>query len=532
MLRREVLPPVSNGEPEVDFQVAETQTGLHEECGVLAFHQFERTSSSSPQILGEMAIKALKRLQHRGQQSAGIITVGNLGQTKAFVGQGLVSEVFPASRMTVFPYTQTMIGHTRWTTDKSPRSAGAMMPYEIGGNDKKLLISKNGQILAPFNENDIYASDSYATGHQIYDAWTAQQVPDPFAAISSVMSKVQGSYSMVLKFIENGQDDYIYAVRDPWGNKPFVYGMSDHGVVIASETGALEEMEASQLGEVQPGHIFRFDREGNIHKKQFAKAQRKSCIFENVYFSKPGHVDASGTTIGHQRHKAGKYMKTLFSDEELSIMRDPDSGYVIVPLPATSIPAANGLHEATGIAYSEAILRNGHAKRSFINGAQKDIEHALTEKFIFNDDEIRGKKLILVDDSLVRGNTARQVISLLKDPENGFGAAEVHLVLASPEVVEGCNLGVDIQKEDLEAPNKTATEIARDIGADSVRYLSLENLVRSVGQPAENFCKGCFGGEFANDTPVQLINGALQKVRSHQQDGDKPKKSVRVFAST
>lgn len=535
----EALRPTIESFPEnyhQEFQMPASELG--EKCGVLGWLARDNPDADLSRIQQQF-LEGARALQHRGQQRTGIRGISRAGEIISHIGKGSVKHVFPEGQKFDLGVEESGVIHTTWTTDSSPGAKDASHPFMIERGNRKIIISHNGQLLEPLNADNKHPNDTGALAHKLDEAWAAQQVSDPFEVISSVLSEIDGSYSIVAKFID-GDDEFMYAFRDPRAIRPFVCGINDNGVVIASETGALDVFSADQIGEIDPGYIYRFDRYGEMARKKFAEAPRKSCIFENIYLTRKTHIDR-GIKVEDQRRRAGELIAESFTEEEVAEIHANSKDYIVVPMPATAIPSAQGFAGALDLKYEpDAVKISDKYRRSYINGDGATVNAALEDKFEFDPEKIEGKRILVVDDSLVRGSTSQWMVKKLES----LGVVEIHLLLASPRIENSCNLGADIKREVLMAPGKTNQEILQALQGEnkeerkesklkSVRYLSLDKLITAIGQPAEDLCTGCINGDYATNYPIKFIKGALERWQIFSRNFDipeKPKERVLVNA--
>ena len=479
-----------------------------EKCGVLGWIAWDNPNADLSSVQDQF-LDATRALQHRGQQRTGIRGVSLDGEVTSLVGKGRISDILSDDQDIDLGVENSGIIHTTWTTDLSPGAENTAHPIDLLSGNKRLIISHNGQFGDEVNNDNIHPNDTTAIAHDLMKFWSGQQEPDPFEALAGVLSEVDGSYSIVAKFID-GDDEFLYAVRDPRAIRPLVYGVNENGVVVASETGALDQFGAEQLGEIDKGHIYRFDRDGGLIRREFAQAPRKSCIFENIYLTRKTHIDYNGVKIEDQRRTAGELIAELFTEEEVAEIQANKDDYIVVPMPATAIPAAEGLASVLGIKYEPDAIKVSKAySRSYI-GTAEATDEALEAKFVYDAEKIKGMRMLIVDDSLVRGKTSAKVIKILED----YGANEIHFLLSSPRIENTCDLGADIKREVLMAPGKTNQEIAEALGGGklkSVRYLPLDKLVQAIGSPETDFCTGCINGNYATDYPISFVRGALER---------------------
>ena len=422
---------------------------------------------------------ALFAQQHRGQESAGIATTD--GHTlSAHVGMGLVSEVFNAQILNALE-GKSGIGHNRYSTTGSSKACNAqplMMEYTGG----QVAVAHNGNLV----NADLLRREYESRGH-IFHTTTDTEViihllathhlskEDPLAA---ALQHLQGAYSLVILY-----KDRMEAVRDPWGWRPLVLGQTQDGFYcVASETVALDAIGARFIREVEPGEIVTLSDNG-VSSRRFASEQKLAhCIFEHVYFANPSSK-VFGDTVQIVREKFG---------EQLARESHVDADCVI-PMPDSGRSAALGYARQSGIPFREGIVPNRYVGRTFIQPSQKQRDMAVQLKLNAVDEVISGKRIVVVDDSIVRGTTTRGKMAQLRRA----GAKEIHLRISCPPVRHACYFGIDFpDAKQLVATGRSVEEIAEFLGVDSLHYLSLEGMLSCVSRPAGDYCTACFSGVY------------------------------------
>ncbi|MCL6650219.1 MAG: amidophosphoribosyltransferase [Chloroflexi bacterium] len=451
----------------------------HEACAVFGIF-------APGEDVARLTFFALYALQHRGQESAGIAVVDQAGEVQRHVGMGLVSQVFSEDHLARLQ-GNLAIGHNRYSTTGSSRYANAQ-PLVVSSSLGPLALAHNGNVInaQPLREELAEqgiafqtSTDSEVIAHLIALA------PGPSwpVKIRRAMARLQGAYSLTLL-----TRDAVYAVRDPLGVRPLCLGQLGEGWVVASESCALDHLGATFLREVFPGEIVRLDRQGVTSFLGRLDARMAFCIFEFIYFARPDSV-IDGRLLYLAREAMGAELAAEHPVEADLVMAVPDS--------ATA--AGIGYARASGIPFREGLLKNRYVGRTFIQPDQRIRDAGVRLKFNPLPHVLAGKRVVVVDDSIVRGTTTPHVVALLRRA----GATEVHLRVCAPPVKHPCFFGVDLATRDqLIAAHKSVEEIRQWIGADSLGYLSIEGLHRAVGLPAERFCTACFTGNYP--IPVQL----------------------------
>jgi amidophosphoribosyltransferase len=451
-----------------------------EECGVFGVVAPGRDVS-------RLTFFALHALQHRGQESAGIAATDGRWMTVQ-KDLGLVGDVFdePALRSLT---GDMAIGHVRYSTTGANRWQNAQ-PISRTRGDGYVALGHNGNLTnteilrAALDGTELAAtSDSELVG-----ALLAEEPGSLLDAVCAVMPRLVGAYSVVAL----ASDGELVAFRDPHGVRPLVVGRLDAGHCVASETCALDQIGATLVRDVRPGEAVRITVDGVESRQALPAEGPRLCVFETIYFARPDSL-LGGRTVWESRRAMG----ALLAEES------PASADLVVGLPDSGTPAAIGYAGASGIPYAEAVVRNRYVGRSFIQPDQAMRERGVWLKFNPLRELIAGKRLVVVDDSIVRGNTTRQVVAMLRDA----GAAEVHLRISSPPIGWPCFYGIDMpSREELIASHKGVPEITAAIRADSLAYLSLQGLAQVVGR--SGVCNACFTGDYPIPVPVPGETGS------------------------
>ena len=429
-------------------------------------------------------------LQHRGQESAGIATAES-GKIYIHTDMGLVSHAFNETELARLK-GNIAIGHNRYSTTGSSVLCNAQ-PVLVGTVDTSLALGHNGNItnsasLRAELEEKGFKFNSSTDSEVIADLMLSAPDKDIEGKIKYAMRRLQGAYSLVVL-----SNDKLYGVRDPMGVRPLCLGSLDSGWVLASETCALDHIGAQFVREIEPGEIVTIDA-GGVRSTRIESIRRALCIFEYIYFARPDSV-LNGKLIYTIRERMG----AILSREH------PVDADIVIGVPDSATAAGIGYARASGIPYHEGLLKNRYVGRTFIEPDQRLRELGVRLKFNPLSQEISGKRLIVVDDSIVRGTTTPRVINMLRKA----GAREVHMRICAPPIRFPCFFGVDMATRwELIAAQKSVSEIRDAIGADTLGYMSMEGLIESVGQPRDIFCAACFTGDYP--TPVQLEMDKLQ----------------------
>lgn len=455
---------------------------LKEECGV--FGVFAPDND-----VARLTYFGLHALQHRGQESAGI-TVSNGELLLTYKQLGLVTQVFSDADLDALK-GKLAIGHVRYSTTGSTRLENAQ-PYTIEDGKFSLAIAHNGNILNSKQLTDRLRKEGYTFKSSSDTEAILYLIHRNFKlnlsieeAIARAMSELKGAYSLVITTLNQ-----LIAVRDPYGIRPLAIGRMPDGYVISSETCGLDIVGAEFVREVQPGEIIVFDENGMFSYEGQPAAKPSICMFEFIYFARPDSK-INGKTL----YQARKEMGRLLAKEA------PAEVDIVIPVPDSGIPSAVGYAEASGIPFGEGLIKNRYVGRTFIQPTQYLRQLGIKLKLNPLKDIIAGKRVVLVDDSIVRGNTSRQIVQLIKDA----GAREVHVRVSSPPVMWPCFYGIDTaNRSELIAANMSIEDIRKSIGADSLVYLSLESLIKATGLPGESFCLACLNGRYPIEIPKKL----------------------------
>ncbi len=444
---------------------------LREECGVVGIFGHEEAS--------RVAYLALHALQHRGQEGAGIAACdGALIRTRR--GQGLVGEVFDEQSLGEL-IGERAIGHVRYSTagGSSPRN---VQPFTVSTRAGQVSIAHNGNLINAGRirreleeRGSIFAtsSDTEVILHLI----AASHQPTAVNRVVDALTRVQGAYSLVLL-----TPDYLLAVRDPSGFRPLVLGELDGATVVASETCALDLIGGRLLRELEPGEMLIVSDGGRASLSPFPRRPRKACIFEHIYFARPNSV-VFGDSVYQTRHRHGQLLAGV-----LPVVAD-----LVIPVPDSGTPAALGYAQASGLPFQKGLIRSHYVGRTFIEPSQKIRDFGVKLKLSPVASVIGGRRVVVVDDSLVRGTTSRKIVRLLREA----GASEVHLRIASPPIRGSCFYGIDTPTQaELIAFESELESICDFVGADSLAYLPLELLRRDLGGRAEQFCDACFSCDY------------------------------------
>lgn len=448
---------------------------FHEECGVFGVYSQENRNVAHTVYYG------LYALQHRGQESAGI-AVSFADKISYYKGMGLVPEVFSGNKLEELPEGDIAIGHVRYSTTGASQLLNAQ-PVVFTGKCGKMALAHNGNLT-----NTKQLRDELIASNAVFQTTIDSEVMaiminslsdgDLLAGVKRACPKFKGSYALVIM-----TTDKLIAVRDPYGIRPLCIGTIVDDFVVASESCALDAVSANFVRDVEPGEIVVIDSDG-LHSYFMDDVPKVSamCIFEYVYFARHDSV-LDGCSVYEARMEAGRLLARNYGVEADIVSGVPDSANV----------AARGYAEESGIPFVEALAKNRYVGRTFIQPDQRQRENSLNVKMNALRANVAGKRVILIDDSIVRGTTMRKIIKMLR----GAGAKEVHVRICSPIIKHPCHLGIDIQTySQLIGAYKNEEQICESLGADSVKYLSIEDLLASCGKSKRNFCLGCFNGRY------------------------------------
>lgn len=460
----------------------------HEECGVFGIY-------APGEDVARTTFFGLFALQHRGQESAGIAsTTGNGIAVRRKLG--LVSQAFDEEDIASLPGFAA-VGHTRYSTAGSTLQCNAG-PMYVDSDVGPIAVSHNGNLT-----NAVQLKRELEEDGEVFETTTDSEVLARLIARSDgrriedkiriAMSRMVGAYSLTIL-----TERAVYAVRDHLGVRPLCLGESQHGSIVASESCALMTVNARFVREVEPGEIVRIDDRG-VESLGTAPVRKQAlCLLELIYFARP-----DSQILGDRLHLVRQNMGRALAREQ------PVDADVVIGLPDSATPAAIGYSQESGIPYSEALIKNRYIGRTFIQPNQRMRETAVKLKFNVLPEVVAGKRVVLVDDTIVRGNTSRPIVDLVRQA----GAKAVHMRVHAPPIMWPCYLGVDLaRREELIAARMTVPEIGQHIGVDSIAYLSLDGLYRAIGHGDARFCAACMTGEYPVPTTEAAGKLALEAV--------------------
>ena len=472
----------------------EEEEKLGEECGVFGIYDFDGNDIASTIYYGLFA------LQHRGQESCGIAvsdTRGPKGIVKSHKGMGLVNEVFTPEVLTGLK-GDIGLGHTRYSTAGSSTRENAQ-PLVLNYIKGTLGLAHNGNLInAPELRRELeYTGAIFQTtiDSEVIAYHIARERIHSAAveeAVSRAMDNIKGAYSLIVMSPRK-----LIGARDPFGFRPLCIGKRDHAYILASETCALETIGAELVRDVEPGEIVTITPDGIRSDKSHClpREQEARCIFEYIYFARPdSHFD--GVSVYQSRILAGRY---LAADS-------PVEADLVVGVPESGNAAALGYSLESGIPYGTAFVKNGYVGRTFIKPGQSSRESSVKVKLNVLSEAVKGKRVIMIDDSIVRGTTSGRIVKMLREA----GAEEVHMRVSSPPFLYPCYFGTDVPaREQLLAYNRSVEEIRQVIGADSLAYLRVERLGEMIGGLPH--CTGCFTGQYPLAPPTEDIRGNFER---------------------
>jgi amidophosphoribosyltransferase len=452
--------------------------GPRDECGVFGIY-------APGHDVARLAYFALFALQHRGQESAGIATAPRGGNIMAIRDQGLVNQVFDEHTLRSL-VGDLAIGHVRYSTTGSSQWENTQ---PIVRDDRRTLaLAHNGNLInavelhAELRGRDVpfrSTSDSEIIA-ALLATYPAERIED---AVADVLPRLKGAFSTVVL-----TDESVVAFRDPHGVRPLALGViedaegSRPAYCVASESCAFDLIGARYLRDVQPGEVVTLTEHG-VKTQLAANAERHAfCVFEYIYFARPD-TRLGGNVLQAARGRMG----------EILWREAPVEADVVIPVPDSGNAAARGLARAAGLPQDDGFIKNRYVARTFIQPGQELRRHGLRLKFNPLREVVEGQRLVVVDDSIVRGNTMPGIVRMLRDA----GAAEVHIRISSPPIKHPCHYGIDMStREEMIAHGRTVEEVAAEIGADSLHYLSLAGVYEAIGQPRESHCDACFSGDY------------------------------------
>ncbi|MGB2695344.1 MAG: amidophosphoribosyltransferase [Dehalococcoidia bacterium] len=459
---------------------------LKESCGVFGV-------VAPGEDVARIAFYGLYALQHRGQESAGIASA-NKRRLYLRTGMGLVSQVFNEEDLSNLP-GHMAIGHTRYSTTGSSRESNAQ-PCLIAGPTGELALGHNGNIV----NAAVLRADLQDQGIEFDSSTDSEVIVQALANApgatwqerwSYLMRRLEGAYSLVAL-----TPNELMAARDPMGNRPLCLGKLNGGWVVASETCALDHLGATFIREVEPGEVVRITAEGGVESFQAAERKDAFCIFEYIYFSRPDSV-INEKLVYPVRMSLGAQLAR----------EHPADADVVIGVPDSAIAAAVGYSQESGIPFVEGLVKNRYVGRTFIQPDQRIREMGAQLKYNPLPELLSGRRVVVVDDSIIRATTTRRVVAMLYKA----GAREVHMRITSPPITSPCFFGIDMgTRWELIAGQMSVDDIREHLGADSLGYLSVEGLIEAVGLPREKFCLACFTGNYPISVPLQMDKLALE----------------------
>ncbi|MCL2630566.1 MAG: amidophosphoribosyltransferase [Firmicutes bacterium] len=447
---------------------------VKEECGIFGVYSPQKKDIAKEIYFGLFA------LQHRGQQSAGIAVQDGTSAVSYYKEMGLVNNIFAEDGLKKFPRSNAGIGHVRYSPETTSHVINAQ-PVVFYGRRGRMAVAYNGSLL---NAQEI--KEQMLSAGQIFQSSVNSEV---LAALINFHSKnsieegiikackqLKGAFSLVVL-----AENKLYCARDSMGIKPLAIGKREDDILIASESCALDAVDAELLRDVTPGEIIMIDG-GEIKSTMYNGSKRKLCIFEYVYLARNDST-IDGVSVYNTRYTSGKILANLYKI-------DAD---VVAGVPDSALAAARGYSDTSKIPFVDALIKNRYIGRTFIEPTQALRETSVKVKLSAFKSNVEGKRIILIDDSIVRGTTSRKIIKLLRRN----GAKEVHMLIASPMVKHACYFGVDLEASDqMIACFNDKDEICKIIGADSLNYLPLPELRKACLGKSTDFCAGCFEGKY------------------------------------
>ena len=472
---------------------------IHEECGVFGV--------ISPDVSDVAALTyyGLYALQHRGQESCGIV-INDDGVFSSHKDLGLVSEVFPADVLSRLPQGNMAVGHVRYGTTGG-NNRNNCQPIEVNHQKGKMALAHNGNLSNAMELRNALEL-SGAIFHTTSDTETIAYIvtrerlktPSIEDALSSAMNTLDGAYSLVLMSAQK-----LICARDPYGFRPLCYGKTPDGTyAVASESCALTAIGASFVRDLEPGEILVFGPDGIVSRTEHCgKRPKRLCVFEYIYFARPDSV-IDGVSVHAARLQAGKILAQAH----------PVDADIVVGVPDSGLDAALGYSQESGISYGIGLIKNKYIGRTFISPGQNSRLDQVKIKLSAVEESVKGKRVVLIDDSIVRGTTSGRIVKLLRDA----GAREIHMRISAPPFLHPCYYGTDIDSRDhLIACHHTVEETAQIIGADSLGYLPVSQL--HVLSRCSSYCSACFDGRYPTAVPTDTRKDRFEQKLSEKKHG-------------
>nr|WP_262396861.1 amidophosphoribosyltransferase [Zongyangia hominis] len=470
---------------------------LNDECGV--FGVFDRDDHD----VAFLSYIALYALQHRGQESCGI-AVNDDGVITAHKDVGLVPDVFNKDVLAKLGKGQMAVGHVRYSTMGNASRSNAQPLYIrhikgpmvlahngalVNARELREELEMGGAIFHSTNDSEVIA---YMITKERLQCGSIEE------AVERAMKHLRGAYSLVIM-----SPTKLIAARDPNGFRPLCMGTLDNSTIFASESCALDSLGAKFVRDIEPGEIVVVDKEEERSIKTHCGHKCNMCVFEYVYIARPDSV-IEGSSVHEARQRAGAYLA----------LQHPVQADVVIGVPDSGLDAALGFAKQSGIPYGVGFIKNRYVGRTFIQPTQVQRENAVRIKLNALEATVRGKRVVLIDDSIVRGTTSARIVDLLKEA----GATEVHMRISSPPFRNPCYFGVDVDSRDkLLACRMSEEEMARHIGVDSLGFLSVEDVQKIAGIPGSEFCVGCFTGNYPIDVPGEMPKDKFEQKISKKQ---------------
>jgi amidophosphoribosyltransferase len=461
--------------------------GPRDECGVFGVY-------APGSDVARLAYFALYALQHRGQESAGIATCEN-GHIMTLRDLGLVSQVFDETKLRALTGSMA-VGHVRYSTTGSSAWENAQPVYR--SDRREVALAHNGNLINALELHERLSARGVGfrstSDSELIAAMLSTHEADTLEdALADVMPQLEGAFSTVVM-----TNDSVVAFRDAAGLRPLALGQVGDRYCVASESCAFDIIGARFLRDVQPGEMVSLSERG-IETRQIVQGERRAfCVFEHIYFARPDSL-LEGNRTQVSRRKMG----------EILWREAPVDADVVIAVPDSGNPAAAGYAKASGITRDDGLIKNRYVARTFIQPGQELRKHGLRMKFNPLPEVVRGKRIVVVDDSIVRGNTTRQIVSMLRDA----GAAEVHMRISAPPIRYPCHYGIDMStSEEMVAHDRSVEEVARELGCDSLAYLSLGGVYEAIRSTRETHCDACFTGEY----PLERTHAANGKFALEQ----------------
>ncbi len=465
---------------------------IHEECGVFGIF------APAKQDVASTAYYALFALQHRGQESAGIV-VNDDGVFHSYKDVGLVNDVFTKENLRRLGEGTMAIGHVRYSTTGAGGRENAQ-PIVVNHLKGNMALAHNGNLVNAFElrselegDGSIFhtTSDSEVISYIITKERVRSRSIEE--AVISAMDRLDGAYSFLVM-----SPTKLIAARDPLGFHPLCYGIREDGAyIVASESCALDSIGAKLVREVDPGEMIVFTKDGMISDRTHCGREKHLCVFEYLYIARPDSV-IEGKSVHEARKQAGRFLAEQY----------PIDADIVVGVPDSGLDAAYGYAEASGIPYGIGFIKNKYIGRTFIAPGQAAREDRVRIKLNVLKSAIEGKRVVLVDDSIVRGTTCERIVRMLRNA----GAKEVHMLSSAPAFLNPCYYGTDIDsRENLIACHHTVPEIAEIIGADSVGYLDLGKVAYLTGGDGTGFCTACFDGHYPTGIPSETAKSRFER---------------------